>query len=217
MRSPCNVCGRETDHDILHQEVSSQHGDEGKLETKRYALSCRGCHDASFRTEERYFESNPFDEEVVPTVSFSPPRVWRRPPDWLDVLEDLDVDLTGLLKEVYSAANDDQAKLLSMGIRASLDHLMTKVLGGDFGSFEQKLSEMVKQDHLTKSQKQNLEVVIDAGSASSHRGYRPSKELIITMLMTMEALIQNHYITGPMLVTAKANIPPRPPRQKPKS
>jgi len=84
------------------------------------------------------------------------------------------------------------------------------------GSFEQKLSEMVKQDHLTKSQKQNLEVVIDAGSASSHRGYRPSKELIITMLMTMEALIQNHYITGPMLVTAKANIPPRPPRQKPK-
>jgi hypothetical protein len=133
------------------------------------------------------------------------------------VLEDLDPDLTALLKEVYSAANDDQAKLLSMGIRASLDHLMSKMIGGDVGGFEQKLSEMVKQDHLTKSQKESLEVVIDAGSASSHRGYRPSKELIVTMLMTMEGLIQNHYITGPMLATAKAHIPPRPPRHKPKS
>jgi hypothetical protein len=124
------------------------------------------------------------------------------------------MDLTTLLREVYSAANDAQTKLLSMGIRASLDHLMNSMLGGDLGSFEEKLSEMVKQDHLTRSQKQDLEVVIDAGSASSHRGYRPPRELIIPMLMMMEALIQNHYITGPMLATAKANIPPRPPRQK---
>lgn len=46
------------------------------------------------------------------------------------------------------------------------------------------LSEMVAQDHLTTSQKEGLETVIDAGSASSHRGYRPPKELTIAMLMT---------------------------------
>jgi Domain of unknown function (DUF4145) len=175
LRSLCNVCSGETDHEVLHQETSSQEGEEGRLETKHYTLRCRGCHDASMRTEDRYFEFSPFGDDATLTVSFQPPRLWRRPPDWLSALEDLDPDLNSLLKEVYSAANDDQAKLLSMGIRASLDHLMNKVLGGDLGSFEQKLSEMVKQDHLTKSQKQSLEVVIDAGSASSHRGYRPPK------------------------------------------
>jgi hypothetical protein len=71
MRSACNVCGRETDHNVLHLEEDAQHGDAGTLETKRYALSCRGCHDTSFRTEEFWFEL-PVEEEVTPTVSFQP-------------------------------------------------------------------------------------------------------------------------------------------------
>jgi hypothetical protein len=147
------------------------------------------------RIEERYFSlpsqfNNP--AEVAPTISFKPPRLWRRAPGWMDQLEEIDPGLSDLLKQVYSAANDEQVKLLSMGIRAALDHVMIKMLGGDFGGFEQKLSQMVEQGHLTPSQKDDLEIVIDAGSASSHRGYRPPRELIDSMMMTMETLIQTH-------------------------
>jgi len=218
MRSACNGCGRETDHDVLHEDTTSNEGsDSDWLETKRYALSCRGCHDWHLRIEERYLYlpsqfNNP--AEVTAVVSFQPPRLWRRAPDWMDQLEEIDPDLRDLLKQVYSAANDEQVKLLSMGIRAALDHVMIKMLGGDIGGFEQKLSHMVAQHHLTPLQKQNLEIVIDAGSASSHRGYRPPRDLINGMMMTMEALIQTHYITGPMLQTARGLIPPRPPRQR---
>jgi len=218
IRSTCNICGHETDHDVLHQENTSVEDPSGGwLVTRQYALSCRGCHDRHLRAEERYFHvpTELDDDEVTPTVTFQPPRLWRRAPDWIDQLDEVDADLGDLLKEIYSATNDGQTKLLYMGIRTALDHLMSRMLGGDIGGFEQKLSAMVTQGHLTATQKQNLEIVIDAGSASSHRGYRPPRELIKSMLVTMEGLIQNYYITGPMLQTARAQIPPRPPRHRP--
>jgi uncharacterized protein DUF4145 len=220
MRSPCNLCGRETDHDVVIEENRSENGPNGEARgTNRYALRCRGCQDFSLRTEQWFHDGVPSEETETITTStrFQPPRLWRRPPDWLNDLQDGDEDLRGLLDEVYSAANDSQIRLLSMGTRAALDHLMSVVLGGDYGPFEEKLTQMVSGGHLTEAQRESLAVVIDAGSASSHRGYKPARQLIEAMLMTMEGLVQNHYITGPMLKTAKANIPPRPPRQKRKA
>ena len=124
------------------------------------------------------------------------------------------IDLYGLLIEVYSAANDEQTRLLSMGVRAALDSLMTKVLGGDAGPFERKLEMMVEEGHLTNKQKENLSIVIDASSASSHRGFQPPRQLLDEMMAVMEIIVREHYITGPMLETARTQIPPRPPRLK---
>jgi len=127
-------------------------------------------------------------------------------------LEQFDDDLKQLLDEIYLATNDQQLRLLSMGVRAALDHLMTKMLGGDLGSFEVKLAKMEQRGHLTRQQKQNLETVIDAGSASSHRAFKPPQQLLDEMLVVMETMVREHYFTGPMLATLKAHIPPRPPR-----
>jgi hypothetical protein len=214
LRSPCNLCGRETDHDIVTEEHSSEDGPNGEARgINRYTLRCRGCHDFSLRADEWFHDGVPSEdtETIITATCFQPPRLWRRPPDWLNDVQNSDADLHGLLEEIYSVANDSQVRLLSMGTRAALDHLMNVGLGGDYGSFEDKLSQMVSGGHLTEAQKESLEIIVDAGSASSHRGYKPARQ---AMLMTMEGLVQNHYITGPMLKTAKANIPPRPPRQK---
>lgn len=218
IRSRCNLCRRETEHDVLDVRESTDEGPNGEVASiTQCALRCRGCHDYSARVEHWYFDGVPIEgnEPVLVELAFQPPRLWAWPPDWLGELETLDSDLFGLLTEVYSAANDEQVRLLSMGTRTALDHLMNVVLGADYGPFEKKLSEMVAKGHLTAKQKDELETVIDAGSASSHRAFRPPRQLIQAMLATMEGLVQNHYITGPMLKTAASLIPPRPPRQKP--
>jgi dihydroxyacetone kinase DhaKLM complex PTS-EIIA-like component DhaM len=101
-----------------------------------------------------------------------------------------------------------------MGVRSALDHVMDKILGADMGSFEANLHEMVKRGHITANQRDNLAIVIDAGSASTHRGFRPPRDLLDEMLAVMENIIRAHYITGPMLATAKTSIPPRPPRSR---
>jgi hypothetical protein len=218
IRSRCNLCKRDTEHDVLDLRETSNEGPNGEVgRIRNFAVRCRGCHDFSARIEHWYFDGAPIDsnEATLTHVEFQPPRLWAWPPSWIGELETLDNDLFGLLTEVYSAANDEQVRLLSMGTRTALDHLMNVVLGADFGSFEKKLSEMVTKGHLTANQKTELETVIDAGSASSHRGFRPPRQLIQVMLATMEGVVQNHYITGPMLKTAASLIPPRPPRQKP--
>jgi len=143
-------------------------------------------------------------------------RGYGRVPDWLATVTETDPDLKGLLDEVYSAANDEQSRLLSMGVRTVLDHVMIRMLGGDFGSFADKLEMMAEQGHVTETQRQDLMIVIDVGSASSHRSFKPPRELLKEMLHVMESIIRRHYVTGPMLATAKQLIPPRPPRQSKK-
>jgi hypothetical protein len=183
------MCGRDTEHDVVSEESQSSDSPSGEVSgVKRYALKCRGCRDFSIRTENWYHDGFPGEDGdgLSTTVSFQPPRLWRRPPEWLDELQDIDADLHSLLEEVYSAANDAQVRLLSMGTRTAVDHLMNVVLGGDYGAFEEKLSQMRTAGHITEAQKESLQIVIDAGSASSHRGYKPARQLIHAMLMTME-------------------------------
>ena len=97
-----------------------------------------------------------------------------------------------------------------MGVRAVLDRVMTLILNGDTGTFKNKLNKMVSENKFTQTQAENIEIVIDAGSASSHRAFKPSQELLEEMVIVMENLVREHYITGPMLQTARHKIPPRP-------
>jgi hypothetical protein len=210
----CNSCSRDTDHAIVWTDTSAT-ASLGLGSSVTQALRCGGCRQYTIKEAKLRFSGRPDpddpEDEVVETI-YWPTRLWRRAPDWVKEIEDFDPDLTGLLDEVYSATNDKQVRLLSMGVRSALDHVMTKILGGDIGPFEQKLNKMVEDKHLTERQKEDLRIVIDAGSASTHRGFKPPKQLLEEMITVMESIIRDHYITGPMLRTARQLIPPRPPR-----
>jgi hypothetical protein len=202
----CNPCGRETDHDVVWRNVRVEESpSEEFFEIELLALQCGGCKECTML--ERVQEVSGFHDVIE---RYEPPRLWRRPPDWLRSLQFDDPDLKELLDEVYSATNEKQVRLLSMGVRSALDYVMTKILGADLGNFSAKLDEMVNRNHITSRQRENLETVIDAGSASTHRSFKPPQELLDEMLAVMENIIRDHYITGPMLMTAKTLIPPRP-------
>lgn len=213
VRAPCNICSQQTEHDIIHIESTPRETVDGDIPARAEVLSCRGCKEVSVRKE--VFEEGVYEEGEDPPSRFiyAPPRLWHRPPKWLGELEQYDPDLKELLDEVYSAVHDKQTRLLSMGVRSVLDRVMTLSLGGDVGNFKQKLSDMVREGHLTEKQAGNLEIVIDAGSASTHRGFRPPRELLEEMVIVMESLVREHYITGPMLQTASVRIPSRPPNR----
>lgn len=203
----CNNCGRETQHKIIHtEEYEVENKEDVTLARKKDVLSCRGCKEFIIREE----SSIVFLGNKNTQISYSPPRLWRQPPTWLVELGKIDPDLKGLLEEVYSAANDRQPRLLSMGIRAVLDRLMILVLNSDVGNFKNKLDKMVSEGNLTQNQSENIKIVIDAGSASSHRGFNPPRELREEMVIVMENLVREYYVTGPMLQTARLKIPPRP-------
>jgi hypothetical protein len=204
----CNLCGHETDHEVVWRSVREEESPSEDLwEIERVALQCGGCRECTLLKSVREVSAPGL---VNPSIEYEPPRLWRRSPEWIDSLKENDPDLKGLLDEVYSATNDKQVRLLSMGVRSALDHVMTKILGADVGSFSATLDEMVKQNHITSRQRDNLHIVIEAGSASTHRSFKPPQALLDEMLAVTESIIRDHYITGPMLMTAKKMIPPRP-------
>ena len=213
----CNACHRETSHDVRLNEAESRDDDESSsrvVTTEVAIIRCRGCGTWSIRHKRSVHDRGHAPEEGIASVILEPARTWRRRPDWLSQLEADEPSIAALMDEVYRAANDGQHRLLSMGVRAVLDLVMLQVVG-DIGSFEQKLGAMVQSGHLSPRQKDMLETVIDAGSAASHRGFKPARDLPEQMLVVMETIVRDHFVTNPMLQALKKQIPPRPPRRVP--
>ena len=113
IRSRCNTCLRDTDHDVLHTSSTADDVPDGsRVEVRHLIVSCRGCGDRSLRDETYLYYTLPDEEPPTPTIRYTPPRLWRGPPDWLPTIEESDPDLHGMLVEVYLAANDEQPRLL---------------------------------------------------------------------------------------------------------
>jgi hypothetical protein len=195
-------------------ELASFEGPDHAVEEKSVVVCCRGCKDVSIRKELWHFDLVPHEENEggrLAALTITPPRLWRRPPNWLPRLETAEPDLCDMLNEIYLATHEGQVRLLASGVRTALDYVMTQIIG-DVGEFPAKLREMVAQGHLSSKQKDMLGTVIDAASAAAHRGFKPERALLEEMVDTMETVIREHYLTGPALLQMKTLVPPRPPR-----
>ena len=206
LRCPCAQCSVDTLHAVLcTTEDSGVTSDAISWNYTYKFIQCQGCKKVSIREE---FTCSELDQGDV-EITYYPPRIKRRRPDWLDKLEDHDPELIDLLNEVYDAVDYGHHRLLAMGIRSVMDRVMT-MLVGDVGGFEQKLDALVEQEVIAGGQRELFDTVIEGGSAAAHRGYKPAWDMLENMLALMEYLIHQTYISGPMLQTAKKHIPPRP-------
>ncbi len=166
-------------------------------------LRCCGCQDVCVRRRAWFSECMP---DEPPEVTFFPPRFSRRRPAWA---ENLPEDMQPLMDEVYVALQHGSARLAMMGARALVDMSMLKALGGDEGSFKQKLDGMVDGGHLGKNQREVLEAALDVGSAAAHRGHRPSDEDVSSVMDIVEHVIRSSMLREDV-PRLKKNTPPRP-------
>ncbi|MHB0974185.1 MAG: DUF4145 domain-containing protein [Thiobacillus sp.] len=133
----------------------------------------------------------------------------RQMPDWFDQLPESPRDL---LIEIYTALAQDLRALPAMGVRAVID-VVCVTLVGDGGSFENKLNLLKGHGHISDVERAILSAAIDAGSASAHRGYVPSREDLTTLLDIVEHLLQAQYILPDAVERMKSNTPSRPARK----
>ncbi|MFP5046591.1 hypothetical protein ACLFLJ_05235 [Acinetobacter pittii] len=68
-------------------------------------------------------------------------------------------------------------------------------LVGDIGGFKTKLNQMLEDKHINKKQYELLEIVIEAGNAAGHRGFRPNKEMLDNLLHVVEDIISLEFKT----------------------
>jgi hypothetical protein len=80
---------------------------------------------------------------------------------------------------------------------------------GDFGTFPKTLAEFQACGFIAQNQVEIVEGIIDAGNASAHRAYRPSRGELATLLDIAENLIESVFIHPKRLKEVSKNVPKR--------
>lgn len=204
----CPKCGPDRFSDVVgqHKEswVEDQYGING-TETYRI-LRCRGCETVYFQHVSWFCE-----EPEDPTITHWPSPSKRTQPDWIHKLQGTDADLKALTVEAYSALDNDLRVLAAIGIRTAFDKA-SELLGVDKNlRFADKLSELETTGRIGTNEKGVLVVLVDAGSAATHRGWKPTPDELNTMMATLESFIHRNLVLGHEVQKLKANVPPKKP------
>lgn len=208
-KAHCNNCGGDRNHEVLHMEKTSWDDEEqGIWGNDTYEmLRCSGCENIKLR------HTSYFSEDENPNITYFPPPIFRQEPRWfLDLWLELgneEENVHALLKEIYIALQNNQRALAAMGIRALLEHIMISKCG-DNGSFARNLEQFEAAGFVSKTQRESLDTILEAGHATIHRSFRPSKDDLITLIDIAESIVEGVYIHGPKVERLKKRIPRRP-------
>ncbi|ACH37446.1 hypothetical protein Gbem_0417 [Citrifermentans bemidjiense Bem] len=121
------------------------------------------------------------DSYITKTEFFPPKQFWKKPL-WFPKLSKA---YQKIFSEVYSALDSSLFILAATGIRTALDKVMVEKIG-DIGRFETKVDRLVEKEIITPADKELLMAVVNAGSASAHRGYSPTIKATTHMMEITE-------------------------------
>lgn len=173
----CRFCGEKCFHrPILKNKI-------GETYFKTFTVfQCERCDNPTLMRAVYQSLGAENEDPKIKEKSYFPPLIFRMKPNWYDELEE---KYRLILDEVYEAVDVKLFTLASSGVRTAIDSLLTEVLG-DIGGFKQKLKALLEKDIVTREELELLDAIIDAGSASIHRGFSPDNDAINSMLEITE-------------------------------
>ena len=182
-------------------------------------LECCGCERIYFRRDYWFSEwdtigddpitGEPRLEGGIETVYWPAP-VRRQRPNWLEKIEESERGLGKLLDEMYAALDNDLRVLAAIAARTVFDRA-SQLLGVDPAiGFKKKLDSLGADGRISCHEKEILQVLMDAGSAAAHRGWRPRVDELGTMVEVLESFLHRSFVLGDGIAKLKASVPARP-------
>lgn len=216
IRAYCSSCGGDRNCEVRGHHRQAGGDDEGyhSWHTDWYILTCRGCDHVfaqSVSTDSEDYELG-YDSRGDEMIEYNerietwPARSKRDIPDWFShQIVETDIKnanaLNASLRELYGALDADLMVLASIAIRTSFD-IAAELLGVDPAlSFPEKMESLVNKGHIVEADKASIEILIDAGSASAHRGWRPSLADVDALTTALE-----DFIHASMVFPAKKRV-----------
>lgn len=204
-QAPCSSCVRQTTHDVLF-EIEQRDVDEMEIIDGYELLRCRGCSTISMAHHSRLGESAEH--------KYYPSPVSRKEPDWVLYLvlgDKKELELAGLLGEIYQAVYGGQYRLASMGLRALLEQVMILKVG-DLPTFDQKLDAFQEQGYVSLIQRDAMRATLDVGDAAMHRAFKPTEEDLKIALDVVEGIFAPIFGHKEAAENLADRVPPRAPR-----
>jgi hypothetical protein len=110
--------------------------------------------------------------------------------------------------------NNDLRVLAAIGARTAFDRSSELLKVDPALGFNEKLDQLHNMGKVSKSERDTLEILVDAGSAAAHRGWPPKPEELNTMMTIVEAFLHRAFILDDGIRKLKAAVPPKLKRQK---
>ena len=205
-KAECSACGGSRNCDIRGEYIVRYGDDDFSGRTHWYILECRGCENVFVQTvstdsedyENFYEEDGSTGTTYNETLKYWPALSKRPKPEWMSEygVDAANVEaLDEAMIELYGALDNDLRMLSAIGIRTAYD-IVSSLLGVDSSlSFSQKLDALVTSGRIRVVDKDRLETVVDAGSASAHRGWRPTPTDLGTMMNVLEDFVYQSVVS----------------------
>ena len=207
-----NLCVR-GHHEVIFRDMNIKCW--GKIHFR--ILECRGCNFVFFQKKEILpnFEHIAINPESIEdgihaeTILYYPAISRRSLPDWSYTLRLKDEILGSLIEDVYGALNADLRLSAAIATRTVFDRA-SELHGIDPGaSFGEKLDALLSNGKISGNEREALKILIDAGNAAAHRGWRPTYDELETMLPILETFLYRTFILESAATQLKTNIPTR--------
>lgn len=208
VRWHCNLCLRENKHTVLYKvikrDATTTHEEDYNVEECIYTLAeCDGCEYITMKTSWSINGQGG-------TVDQYPPALTRRRPPWMHelFLEDFwnAQSKYKLLQELYTGIGAQNWWLTMLGVRSLLEFVMIEKVE-DHGSFAKNLEKFHEDGFISKVQLDALGPLIDAGHATTHRGYQPTSADVNVVMDILENVLESIYVTSAR--AKRLNVPPR--------
>lgn len=204
LKAHCSRCGGDRNC-TLHGQYIERGGDENYDWSAAWRiLQCMGCEYIFFQRastdSESYFPVESFNGEYhyeyEYTFDYWPSLSKRKRPEWLDYQKRqsvIDEKLKDALDELYTALDNGLNILSAIAIRMAFD-VASDLLGIKDGTFNNKLAELVKKGHIGEVDRGRIAILIDAGSASAHRGWKPKIDELDLMMDILEHFVHHAFV-----------------------
>lgn len=211
----------------LHEEGGEEADGHYYWQRRWHLLQCCGCDESfvqtTFTDSETYEHNEYGDVYSIPTIERWPAKSKRQSPEWFNYgitpsTKDSN-ELNSALRELYGALDNDLSVLSAIGVRTVFD-IASELLGvATTLPFVKKLEKLADGNHITEGDKEHLEVLIEAGSAAAHRGFRPSPSDLDVLMSTLENFLYSSFVLpakqaahAKKVDKVKKNVPARPPK-----
>ena len=141
-----------------------------------------------------------------------PAPVSRQRPNWLHRIQESERDLGELLEELYAALDNDLRVLAAVAVRTVFDRASELLRVDPAIRFDEKLTSLQTAGKISRDEEEILQVLVDAGSAAAHRGWRPKADELSTMVEVVEFFLHRSFVLGDGIAKLKAAVPARPKR-----
>lgn len=191
----CRGCRRTTKHiPIFNGQVRESkkqlQGNSHSFQTFEL-VQCRECGSHTYCLDTKIYPGHMMGDTYTECSEYFPPVPFRLKPEWYVELSE---KYKEILNEIYSALDNSLFFLASCGTRTVIDQLIVEKIG-DIGGFETKIVELINKGIIDEDEKEMFLAVINAGSASAHRNFRPTDDLLKSMMDIMEEILFKLLIT----------------------